>query len=111
MNMSRFYGNFVAYSFLSKERRNKNMAKPKNKIFCRDCNRPKILFETEKKAELFIKYNADEIAEHNRKGKKPIRSYYCQLCGGWHVTSSPVSDSKRYTLTDKVLSLYYGDAK
>ena len=85
------------------------MSKPKNKIFCHDCNRPKILFETEKKAELFIKYNADEIGEQNRTGKKPVRAYYCQVCGGWHVTSSPVSDVRKYTLTDRVLSLYHKD--
>ena len=22
-------------------------------------------------------------------GKAPVRSYYCELCGGYHVTSNP----------------------
>ena len=38
--------------------------KPKNRVFCYDCGRPKLLFETEKKALNFIKFNADEINEY-----------------------------------------------
>ena len=33
------------------------MCKPKNRVLCPDCGREKMLFETEKKAKLFIEYN------------------------------------------------------
>lgn len=62
------------------------MKPTKNKIFCVSCKRPKMLFESQAKADNFILYNKDEIEEEN--GKAPVRSYYCRLCGGWHVTSS-----------------------
>ncbi len=43
-----------------------------------------MLFETEKKALLFIKFNADEISEEHEV--TPTRAYYCESCMGWHVT-------------------------
>ena len=62
-----------------------------------------MLFETEKKAETFIKFNSSEIEEE--AGYKPERSYFCAYCGGWHVTSQ-----KEYltikSRTEKVLDLY-----
>ena len=61
------------------------MSKPKNRVFCLDCNRQKLVFESKKKAELYIKYNSEEINEES--GYKPIRAYYCDACCGWHVTS------------------------
>lgn len=57
----------------------------KNKVFCRNCNRSKMLFETEKKANNFIKFNQDEIKTSS--GYAPQRSYYCVFCGGWHTTN------------------------
>ena len=62
------------------------MKPTKNKIFCVSCRKPKILFESQAKADNFILYNKEEIEEEN--GKAPVRSYYCRLCCGWHVTSS-----------------------
>ena len=62
------------------------MKPTKNKIFCVACKRPKMLFESQAKADNFILYNKEEIEEEN--GKAPVRSYYCRLCGGWHVTSN-----------------------
>ena len=44
-----------------------------------------MLFETQAKADNFIKYNSEGILEEN--GKAPVRSYYCEMCGGYHVTS------------------------
>ena len=61
------------------------MKPTKNRIFCKDCGKPKMLFETEKKADTFIKFNSDEIEQES--GYKPERSYFCIYCGGWHVTS------------------------
>lgn len=59
--------------------------RPKHRVFCPQSNRLKILFETEKKAVTFMRFNADEIAEN--AGHAPIRAYYCTACAGWHVTS------------------------
>lgn len=59
--------------------------KPKNRAFCPCCQKQKLTFETEAKAENFLRYNAEDI--YNETGKKPIRAYYCMACGGWHVTS------------------------
>ena len=42
----------------------------KNKVFCYDCGRNKMLFETEKKANTFLKFNADIIEEES--GNKSI---------------------------------------
>ncbi len=58
----------------------------KNRYYCNGCSRVKMLFKTEEKALNFIKYNSEEI--FNETGVAPIRAYYCQYCGGWHVTSS-----------------------
>ncbi len=61
------------------------MKPTKNRVFCRACSKTKMLFESQAKADNFIKFNGDEILEES--GKKPSRSYYCELCGGYHVTS------------------------
>lgn len=56
-----------------------------NRVFCIGCKHPKMLFETQTKADNFIKFNRDEIASSSEK--VPTRSYYCSFCCGWHVTS------------------------
>lgn len=56
-----------------------------NRIFCPDCGRPKMLFETEVKAQAFMRFNNDEIETVN--GYAPTRSYFCIVYGGWHLTS------------------------
>lgn len=63
------------------------MKPTKNKIFCYGAKRTKMLFETQAKADNFIKYNSAEMLETVKKA--PVRSYYCQFCMGWHVTSNP----------------------
>ena len=79
------------------------MKPTKNRVFCKDCGRSKMLFETDKKAETFIKFNSSEIEEY--AGYKPERCYFCTYCGGWHVTSQ-----KEYLViksrTEKILDLY-----
>lgn len=57
----------------------------KNRIFCHECKRAKMLFESESKALNFIKFNANEI--ENETGMAPSRSYFCIVCNGWHITS------------------------
>lgn len=79
--------------------------KPKrNRIFCRDCNRYKTLFESESKADNFIKFNHEEIEACS--GHAPNRSYYCRSCAGWHVTSKREYDDSLPSLTDRVLDAY-----
>lgn len=63
------------------------MKPSKNRMYCFGCNKPKMLFENESKAENFIRFNKDIILEET--GKAPVRSYYCEFCSGWHVTSNP----------------------
>ena len=60
------------------------MKPTKNRIYCNDCQRVKMLFESEAKALNFMKFNADFIA--TEKNRVPVRAYYCRCCGGWHVT-------------------------
>ena len=62
----------------------------RNKIFCYGCRKHKMLFETQTKADNFIRYNSEGILEEN--GKAPARSYYCEICGGYHVTSNPSAE-------------------
>ena len=62
----------------------------RNRVFCLDCKGTKMLFATEAKANNFIRFNTDEILEET--GKAPVRSYYCESCGGWHVTSNPARE-------------------
>ena len=66
------------------------MKPTRNKIFCYGCRKHKMLFETQAKADNFIRYNSEGILEEN--GKAPVRSYYCEMCGGFHVTSNPSSE-------------------
>lgn len=57
----------------------------KSIVYCNNCERRKILFDSEKSAENFMKFNNDEI--RLKSGRNPIRSYYCVFCMGWHITS------------------------
>lgn len=68
-----------------------------NRVYCIGCKHPKMLFETQTKADNFIKFNRDEIASSSEK--VPARSYYCSFCCGWHVTS--VEDEGKAEANDK----------
>ena len=58
--------------------------KPKNRVMCPDCGHPKMLFETEKKAENFLKFNMSAV---NPDGTRTMRVYYCPACCGYHISS------------------------
>lgn len=76
--------------------------KPKNTVFCFDCQRSKMLFETEKKANTFMKFNNEAILEES--GFAPKRAYYCSACGGWHLTHLDEYSGKSFT--DTVVEQY-----
>ena len=79
------------------------MKPSKNRVFCKDCGRSKMLFETEKKANTFIKFNSEEIEQWS--GYKPERAYFCTYCGGWHVTSQKENLNVK-SRTERILDLY-----
>ena len=67
--------------------------KPKNnRIFCPDCGKAKMLFETEKKAQNFIKFNGQDILRDGQTIDQ-IRVYYCPSCCGYHITSKPFKET------------------
>lgn len=70
---------------------------------CPDCGRAKMLFETEAKANNFIKFNSDTF-ENNEK----LRVYYCPACCGYHISSKPHKHSYD-SQTDRLLKAYYVD--
>ncbi len=78
------------------------MKPTKSRTFCRDSGKAKILFETEKKALNFIKFNAEEIASES--GYSPVRAYFCIYCGGYHVTSK--KDAPDLSRSEQVLEEY-----
>lgn len=55
------------------------MKPTRNRVFCRDCGRAKMLFETEKKADNFIAFNQEDIEIET--GKAPKRSYFFNFVG------------------------------
>ena len=76
------------------------MKPTKNRMFCRECNRPKILFEEEKQALNFLKFNTGEYEE-----QVPLRAYCCNACMGWHITSKE-GESYINPMVDKVINQY-----
>ena len=77
------------------------MSKPtKNRIMCPECGRTKMLFETESKARNFIKFNGDDFGHENE-----LRPYYCQSCGGYHI-SSKVHKKSYDTTTERLINAY-----
>jgi hypothetical protein len=81
------------------------MKPTKNKVFCRDCERTKMLFETEKKANNFIEFNKEDI--ESEAGYAPQRSYFCIFCGGWHTTS--IKESIGISKNEKLFEIYLTD--
>jgi len=70
------------------------MSKPKVRYFCLIINRPKMLFETKEKADRFIEFNEADIKNGSKKKFKHLRSYYCESCGGWHITSLDLTEQQ-----------------
>lgn len=80
------------------------MSKPKNRIFCPDCGKQKMLFESESKANSFIKWNKDSLINGDK-----LRAYYCPACCGWHISHQKYHKDMDER-TDKLIE-YYNKAK
>ena len=76
------------------------MSKPKNRIMCPDCGKQKILFESESKANNFIKWNKDDIENGDK-----LRTYYCSACCGWHISHQKYHKDMEGR-TDKMIEAY-----
>lgn len=59
--------------------------KPKNRVYCPDCGRQKMKFDSESAAQRFLKYNSNNFDE-----KIPSRIYWCDACCGYHITARPM---------------------
>ena len=81
------------------------MSKPKNnRVWCPECGRPKMLFDSETRANNFIKWNGDDIDTHGGE----LRPYYCPACGGYHISSKPYKASYEHS-TEKLIERYKKD--
>lgn len=76
--------------------------KPKNRVMCPDCGRPKMLFETEKQANTFLKFNMQEV---NPRGDRTMRVYYCPACCGYHISSHEYNGDNLNT--DRLIARYH----
>ncbi len=86
------------------------MRPTKNRVYCYGCQRSKMLFESKAKADNFIAYNSEGIMEEN--GKAPVRSYYCELCGGYHVTSNPSMEAgEKLNQRDQIMMARFDNYK
>ena len=68
---------------------------------CPDCQKAKMLFESEKKAKNFIKWNGENIDTHGGE----LRPYYCPACCGWHITHKPHNEVYDH-MTDNLIGAY-----
>lgn len=79
--------------------------KPKNnRIFCPDCGKAKMLFETERKAQNFIRFNGQDILRDGQTIDQ-LRVYYCPSCCGYHITSKPFKETYSHN-TERLLTEY-----
>lgn len=76
------------------------MSKPKNRIYCPDCGKEKMLFETEDKANRFIKFNSNNITHG-----ESLRAYYCIACGGYHISHKP-NRTNTTSRSERVINMY-----
>lgn len=76
----------------------------KCRIMCPDCGRAKMQFNTEKEAQLFIKFNGGDISDNVEE----LRVYYCTSCCCYHISSKP-SNKKYEERTNNLINAYYRD--
>lgn len=79
------------------------MPKPnKCRVMCPDIGRQKMLFETEVKAKNFIKFNGEELTDDISK----LRVYWCDACGGYHISSHELKKSDDGRRTKNLIKAY-----
>lgn len=61
--------------------------RPKNRVYCPECRRQKMKFNTEKEANDFIRWNGKNFDE-----KAPLRVYWCEGCCAYHITARPIGN-------------------
>lgn len=81
------------------------MKPTKNRVYCQDCGRVKMLFETQKKADTFLKFNSEDI--EGESGYAPQRSYFCIACNGWHVTSRELVQDGYVSRTEQAINDFH----
>lgn len=84
---------------------NSHEGKPqKNRFMCPTAKKMKQLYQTEKEAETFIKFNRDKLVY----GGLELRAYPCRSCAGWHVSSKPY---KKYydNITERLIAAAHKD--
>jgi len=80
------------------------MSKPKSsRVVCPACGRMKMVFETEKKAQNFMKFNNQNF---DNTEVVPVRAYYCAACGGWHVTKRKTWNKYKEDPAEKLVRAY-----
>jgi hypothetical protein len=80
------------------------MKPTKNRVMCPECFKQKMLFETQKQADNFIKWNGEEIDTNGGT----LRSYYCPACGGYHISSKPYKKAYEHN-TENLIKRYEKD--
>ena len=79
------------------------MTKPnKCRVMCPDIGRQKMLFDTEEKAKNFIKFNGEELTDDASK----LRIYWCDACGGYHISSHELKKSDDGRRTKNLIKAY-----
>lgn len=80
--------------------------KPKNRVMCPDCGKQKMLFDSQKEAENFIKFNGKDINTHGGQ----LRVYYCPACCGYHISSKKHKASYDHS-TERLIGAYRQNVK
>ena len=62
-----------------------------------------MVFETEKKAQNFMKFNNQNF---DNTEVVPVRAYYCAACGGWHVTKRKTWNKYKEDPAEKLVRAY-----
>ena len=82
------------------------MKPTKSRVMCPDCGKQKMLFETEKQAATFLKFNEEAV---NPDGTREMRVYYCPACCGYHISSHEYKGSGK--ATDRLIERYRQNKK
>jgi predicted transglutaminase-like protease len=86
---------------ITKKRRNRLTYENKSNTICKETG--KICYSKRMANELVNsqKHHKKKNIRINKGGKMPLRSYYCEHCGCYHLTSSPFYREVRYDLNKK----------